>query len=220
MPGLRRSARVASRTDVVVVSAPPAKKQKAVKAKKEEIANGGAKSKEQAKESEKEEEEEVSKELEEGDKLPENITLKDDNSNDINLFKLTEDSDDKRRIVVLFSYPKASTPGCTRQAQGYRDNYEELKSKAYVFGISADSITSQRNFAQKHGFQYPLLSDPKRELVGILGGKKSPASGVARSHWVFVDGVLKHKHVGISPENSVKLGKQEVDALFEELNKA
>lgn len=144
--------------------------------------------------------------LEVGDAIP-SITLLDQLSTPVDLSKLTD-----KRVIVLFSYPKASTPGCTRQACGYRDNFPKLDPKAYVFGISADSPKAQLSFQTKHGFQYPLLLDPQRELLGVLGAKKTPAKGVTRLHWVFVDGKLKHKHVGISPEQLVKLGLEEVEA--------
>lgn len=119
----------------------------------------------------------------------------------------------------IFRVPKASTPGCTRQACGFRDNYEDLKEHAAVFGLSADSVISQKKFQTKQKLPYHLLSDPKREFIGLLGAKKTPLSGSIRSHFVFVDGKLRFKRVKISPEVSVGDAKKEVMELAEKFEK-
>ncbi|CAI4928323.1 CGH_3_HP_G0030980.mRNA.1.CDS.1 [Saccharomyces cerevisiae] len=106
-------------------------------------------------------------ELEIGDPIPDLSLLNEDNDS-ISLKKITENN----RVVVFFVYPRASTPGCTRQACGFRDNYQELKKYAAVFGLSADSVTSQKKFQSKQNLPYHLLSDPKREFIGLLGAKK------------------------------------------------
>ncbi|CAI4936197.1 CRE_HP_G0001780.mRNA.1.CDS.1 [Saccharomyces cerevisiae] len=144
-------------------------------------------------------------ELEIGDPIPDLSLLNEDNDS-ISLKKITENN----RVVVFFVYPRASTPGCTRQACGFRDNYQELKKYAAVFGLSADSVTSQKKFQSKQNLPYHLLSDPKREFIGLLGAKKTPLSGSIRSHFIFVDGKLKFKRVKISPEVSVNDAKKEV----------
>ncbi|KQC45818.1 Nuclear thiol peroxidase [Saccharomyces cerevisiae] len=86
----------------------------------------------------------------------------------------------------------------------------ELKKYAAVFGLSADSVTSQKKFQSKQNLPYHLLSDSKREFIGLLGAKKTPLSGSIRSHFIFVDGKLKFKRVKISPEVSVNDAKKEV----------
>ncbi|AAS51903.1 ADL018Wp [Eremothecium gossypii ATCC 10895] len=144
-------------------------------------------------------------ELQVGDVLPE-ITLKNQDQADVKLSDVVK----KNKIVVLFAYPKASTPGCTRQACGFRDNYQELQKHAVVFGISADSVKSQKSFQQKQKLPFDLLSDPKRELIGALGARKTAQTGVIRSHWVFVDGKLGSKRIKISPEMSIADGLSEV----------
>ncbi|CAI4369005.1 BBF_HP2_G0027340.mRNA.1.CDS.1 [Saccharomyces cerevisiae] len=144
-------------------------------------------------------------ELEIGDPIPDLSLLNEDNDS-ISLKKITENN----RVVVFFVYPRASTPGCTRQACGFRDNYQELKKYAAVFGLSADSVTSQKKFQSKQNLPYHLLSDSKREFIGLLGAKKTPLSGSIRSHFIFVDGKLKFKRVKISPEVSVNDAKKEV----------
>ncbi|KAK6455828.1 thioredoxin-like protein, partial [Scheffersomyces xylosifermentans] len=174
----RRSARVASKPAVVAdapeVSEPQKKKSKTVSAPK--IATNGT------------------KELQVGDKIPD-ITLFDEEDNEVSLKEAAQ----KTKYLIIFAYPKASTPGCTRQVCGFQKNFEFLqKSDATVFGLSADQPKSQKNFVVKQHLKYSLLSDPSKELIGILGAKKSP-SGIKRSHWIFVDGVLRVKKIQISP---------------------
>ncbi|SCW03452.1 LAFE_0G10748g1_1 [Lachancea fermentati] len=160
----------------------------------------------------KEEDGKASTELEEGDEIPD-IVLKNQDGEDVSLRDVCSEND----IVVIFSYPKASTPGCTRQACGFRDNYNVLKEHAAVFGLSADPIKSQMNFKTKQSLPYDLLSDPKRELIGVLGANKTAVSGVIRSHWIFLQGKLKFKRVKVSPEVSVNDAKEEVLELAESL---
>ena len=104
-----------------------------------------------------------------GDKAPD-FTSKDQDGNKISL------SDYKGKKLVLFFYPKASTPGCTIQSCNLRDNYERFKTNGYeVLGVSADSMKRQSNFKNKYEFQYPLLADEEKEVInayGVWGPKK------------------------------------------------
>ncbi|BAO41060.1 peroxiredoxin DOT5 [Kluyveromyces marxianus DMKU3-1042] len=151
-------------------------------------------------------------ELQVGDEIPD-LTLKNQDDEPVSL----KDVASKNPLVIFFAYPKASTPGCTRQACGYRDNYSELKEHAAVFGLSADSPKAQKNFQTKQTLPFDLLSDPKREFIGLLGAKKTPASGVIRSHWIFKNGKLEVKRVQVSPEVSIQEGKKEVLELAKSL---
>jgi thioredoxin-dependent peroxiredoxin len=67
--------------------------------------------------------------------------------------------------LVLYFYPKDGTPGCTAQACEMRDSWRELQSKAELFGVSVDSTESHEKFIKEHGLPFPLLSDPKHEIV-------------------------------------------------------
>jgi thioredoxin-dependent peroxiredoxin len=68
--------------------------------------------------------------------------------------------------VVHFFYPKDDTPGCTKQACAFRDDYEGFgKLNAEVIGMSSDSVESHRSFASKHDLPFTLLSDPRATLV-------------------------------------------------------
>lgn len=78
--------------------------------------------------------------------------------------------------VVLFFYPKANTPGCTAEACDLRDHYAALQQAGYsLYGVSADSVAKQKNFADKFEFPFPLLADESKALIdgfGVWGPKQ------------------------------------------------
>lgn len=101
--------------------------------------------------------------LKAGDKVP-NFTSKDQDGNPISL------SDYKGKQLIVFFYPKASTPGCIMEACNLRDNYEILQEKGYeLLGVSADSEKRQTNFRNKYKFPFPLLADEEKEVLNIFG---------------------------------------------------
>ncbi|KAJ5113569.1 hypothetical protein N7456_002103 [Penicillium angulare] len=88
------------------------------------------------------------------------------------LKKLVEES---TAGVVLFTYPKASTPGCTKQVCLFRDNYKHLTSTGLsIYGLSADSPKANTTFQTKQKLPYPLLCDPSATLIAAVGLKKAP----------------------------------------------
>lgn len=107
--------------------------------------------------------------LKEGDKAPD-FKAEDQDGNIVQL------SDFKGKKLVLFFYPKASTPGCTAEACNLRDNWEQFQEKGYaVVGVSADSKKRQSNFKNKYEFPFPLLADEEKEVInayGVWGPKK------------------------------------------------
>uniref|UniRef100_A0A0G4GLD1 thioredoxin-dependent peroxiredoxin n=1 Tax=Chromera velia CCMP2878 TaxID=1169474 RepID=A0A0G4GLD1_9ALVE len=107
--------------------------------------------------------------------------------------------------VVLFFYPKANTPGCTKQACGFRDDYSKFVKAGYtVFGMSADSSKSQTTWKTKYSLPYSLLSDLSKDRKGLkaLGVNKPPAS-IVRSHIVIEKGgTVKEICHGVSPKDS------------------
>lgn len=107
--------------------------------------------------------------LKAGDKAPDFIG-KDQDGNTISL------SNYKGKKLVLFFYPKASTPGCTAEACNLSDNYTSFQKKGYeILGVSADSEKRQANFRNKYKFPYPLLADEDKKVIeayGVWGPKK------------------------------------------------
>lgn len=101
--------------------------------------------------------------LETGTKAPD-FTLNDKDGKSVSL------SDFIGKKVVLYFYPKDSTPGCTRQACAFAGVYGEFKKKnVEVIGISKDSIASHVKFAEKYGLPFILLSDPELEAIQAFG---------------------------------------------------
>ncbi len=104
-----------------------------------------------------------------GDNAP-NFISKDQDGNTISL------SDYKGKKLVLFFYPKASTPGCTVEACNLRDNYERFQSLGYeILGVSADNEKRQTNFRNRFKFPYPLLADEDKTVINafeVWGPKK------------------------------------------------
>ena len=78
--------------------------------------------------------------------------------------------------LVVFFYPKASTPGCTAEACDLRDNENALKAQGYhVIGVSADSVKRQKNFSEKNSLPFPLIADENHDVLnafGVWGPKK------------------------------------------------
>ena len=78
--------------------------------------------------------------------------------------------------LVVFFYPKASTPGCTAEACDLRDNYARFQSNNYaLLGVSADSANAQLKFVEKYDLPFPLLADEEKSVIlafGVWGPKK------------------------------------------------
>ncbi|MCT4629281.1 thioredoxin-dependent thiol peroxidase [Winogradskyella sp.] len=127
-----------------------------------------------------------------GDKAP-NFSAKDEQGNTISL------SDYHGKKLVVFFYPKASTPGCTVEACNLNDNFERFKAQGYeILGVSADSAKRQLNFKNKYGFQYPLLADEDKSVIeafGVWGPKKFMGrvyDGIHRTTFVIDEnGIIK-----------------------------
>ncbi len=109
------------------------------------------------------------KTLQVGDTVP-NFKSTDQDGNTISL------NDYRGKKLVVFFYPKASTPGCTAEACDLRDHYSELQKNGYeLLGVSADSEKKQKNFKEKYEFPFPLLADESKEVIntfGVWGPKK------------------------------------------------
>lgn len=115
--------------------------------------------------------------------------------------------------VVLYFYPKDNTPGCTKQACGFRDAYADLQGhNAVVIGVSPDNGSSHAKFRQDFDLPFLLLSDPDHkvaEMYGVWGEKETGGKktwGIIRSHFIVDErGRILDAQVGVSPEKSVEL---------------
>ena len=133
-------------------------------------------------------------------------------------------SDYKGMNVVLYFYPKDSTPGCTREGQDFRDNYTKFKRQnTVILGISRDSIKSHENFKAKQGFQFELLSDKDEELCKLFDvikmknmyGKK--VRGIERSTFLIdSNGKLRQEWRKVKVDGHA----EEVLTAVKELNKS
>lgn len=107
--------------------------------------------------------------LKPGDQTPQFSAL-DQDGNKVEL------NDFKGKKLVVFFYPKASTPGCTAEACNLRDNWENFIARGYkILGVSADSQKRQQNFKNRYELPYPLLADEDRKVIdafGVWGPKK------------------------------------------------
>jgi len=109
-------------------------------------------------------------------------------------------ADYKGKWLVLYFYPKDSTPGCTTEGQEFRDKYQDFKAlNAEVFGISRDSLTSHENFKAKQQFSFDLISDNDEQIcqqfdvikMKSMYGKQ--VRGVERSTFIIdPTGKLRH----------------------------
>ncbi|KAK3957061.1 thioredoxin-like protein, partial [Pseudoneurospora amorphoporcata] len=130
------------------------------------------------------------------------------------LKKLVEES---KAGVVLFTYPKASTPGCTRQVCLFRDSYTALSSATglSIYGLSSDSPKANTTFKEKQKLPYPLLCDPSYALIGAIGLKKAPKGTTRGVFVVDKSGKVLAAEPG-GPEATVKVVQRVVSEMGEE----
>jgi peroxiredoxin Q/BCP len=135
------------------------------------------------------------------DKAPE-FTLPDENGKEVSLKGL------RGKVVVLYFYPRADTPGCTVEACEFRDTYKQMqKSGAVLLGISPDTSKAQKKFQDKFKLPFSLLADADKKVANAFGvvqeknmyGKK--VMGVVRTTFVIgPDGKIQHIFPKVKPE--------------------
>ena len=138
-----------------------------------------------------------------GDRAPE-FALPDQNGRTVTLGDLCASTD---KGVIVYFYPKACTPGCTKEACDFRDSLEALKAAGYaVVGISPDPESAQAKFSDRHDLPFPLLSDVDHAVMeawGVWGEKKN--------YGKVYTGVIRSTVV-VAPDGTVALAQYNVRA--------
>ncbi|UVJ45227.1 peroxiredoxin [Pseudomonas sp. LS1212] len=130
-------------------------------------------------------------------------------------------SDLKGRQVVIYFYPKDSTPGCTTEGQGFRDQHEAFKAaNTEIFGVSRDGLKSHENFKAKQAFSFELISDKEEalcQLFDVIKLKKlygKEYMGVDRSTFLIdKNGVLRQQWRGVKVPGHVDAVLEQARAL-------
>jgi len=149
-----------------------------------------------------------------GDKLPK-LTLEATSEQTITLNKLTG------KNVVIYFYPKDSTPGCTTEGQNFRDNIKAFTDlDTVIYGVSRDSIKSHERFKEKQSFPFELISDPDEQMCkafDVIKLKKlygREYMGIERSTFLFnKKGVLTHEWRKIKVKGHVDLVLEAVESI-------
>lgn len=132
-----------------------------------------------------------------GDTAP-NFTVKDTNGNTVTL------SDYAGKTVVLYFYPKDDTPGCTKQACSFRDNYQQYLSKGItVFGISLDDEASHQAFTSKFNLPFPLLADTDGAIAkayDVLGDYNGTPYAQRVTYVIGEDGKISQVYTTVNTE--------------------
>lgn len=112
--------------------------------------------------------------------------------------KIHKLSDYFGKWIVLYFYPKDDTPGCTKEACGFRDNLKILKDiGVIILGISSDSVSSHKKFSEKYNLNFPILSDEKKEVI-----KKYSAWGKKKFMGREFEGILRITYL-INPQGEI-----------------
>ncbi len=131
------------------------------------------------------------KRLEIGDVAP-SFTLSDDQGNSVSL------SDFAGKRVLVYFYPRANTPGCTKEACDFRDSLEQLNGlDIAVVGISPDKPEALAKFRADHELNFPLLSDPEKETLAAYG-----AFGEKKNYGKVVQGVIRSTFL-VEPDGTI-----------------
>lgn len=140
-----------------------------------------------------------------GDKAPDFLGV-DEEGRELRL------SDYAGKRVVIYFYPKDSTPGCTAEACSLRDAMDEFSSAEYaIIGVSADSEASHGRFKNKHSLNFPLIADTEKKLIeafGVWGEKKMAGRtymGILRTTFIIApDGTIERVIKKVDTKNAAR----------------
>ena len=133
--------------------------------------------------------------LSEGRELPE-FTIKNQYGEEV-------ESSEIQNAVIYF-YPKANTPGCTKEACNFRDSIEELnQAELEVYGVSTDSVETQRRFSREQELNFELLADEDGELAEKFGVMR-PTGFPQRTTFIVREGEVREVFEKVDPENHVQ----------------
>ena len=150
--------------------------------------------------------------LEKGTRAPD-FKLDDQDGNSVSL------ADFKGKKILLWFYPKASTPGCTIEGQEFRDEFQKFQEKnTVILGMSADSVKSQKNFCEKQKFPFSLISDPEKttirkyEAIGLKKMYGREYEGIFRiSYLIDENGLIQKTYGKVKPKEHAKEVLEDLD---------
>lgn len=131
--------------------------------------------------------------------IPSDMIVQDHEAKEWNLHELV-----KKHGLIIFAYPAASTPGCTKQVCFFRDAFSTFADKGFkVFGLSNDAPKKNASFCIKQKLNYPLISDPSGKLISFLGIAKDASYKAQRSAFVIPQGgEIMYCNTPVGPEPS------------------
>ena len=150
--------------------------------------------------------------LEKGTSAPD-FKLDDQDGNPVSL------ADFKGKKILLWFYPKASTPGCTIEGQEFRDEFQKFQEKnTVILGMSADSVKSQKNFCEKQNFPFSLVSAPEKttirkyEAIGLKKMYGREYEGIFRiSYLIDEKGLIQKTYGKVKPKEHAKEVLEDLD---------
>lgn len=111
-------------------------------------------------------------------------------------------ADYRGKWVVLYFYPKDMTPGCTVEAEGFRDAMEQLEANNIaVLGVSADSSASHKTFCDKHDLNFTLLSDEDRRVIENYDVKKETGGTKRETFLINPEGIIVKHFANVTPKD-------------------
>lgn len=133
--------------------------------------------------------------LKENDEAPHGIELPNQDGEIVNLEQY------KGQKIVLYTYPKDNTPGCTTEAKQFRDSIQDYEKQGIkIIGVSADSVSSHKKFAEKYDLPFTLLADTDKKLLKALGSLEG--GKIKRRTWLInEDWKIEKVYEKVSPTN-------------------